>query len=68
MHLEQFGDNSTFPWIEYDFVMQRHSAKYEATVGVPALGKQTAGVVMFDSGRPCENEDSSRDTLVYDAV
>jgi hypothetical protein len=32
-------DDSVFPWIRYSFVLQRHSRMYEATVGVPALGK-----------------------------
>ncbi|KDR17732.1 Neuronal acetylcholine receptor subunit beta-3 [Zootermopsis nevadensis] len=36
-HLENSGENSTFPWIQYSFVMQRHSGMYEATIGIPAL-------------------------------
>ena len=40
-HLEQIQENFTFPWIQYSFVLQRHAGMYEATVGVPALGKQT---------------------------
>lgn len=38
-HLENYGDNDTFPWIQYSFVMQRHSSLYEATLGVSALSK-----------------------------
>jgi hypothetical protein len=48
-HLENTTDNTTFPWIEYSFVMQRHSRMYEATMGIPALGKQNADLVRFDS-------------------
>jgi len=33
--------NHTFPWIQYNFVLQRHAGMYEATVGVPALGKKS---------------------------
>ncbi|XP_069678414.1 neuronal acetylcholine receptor subunit non-alpha-3-like isoform X1 [Periplaneta americana] len=36
-HVERYGDNQTFPWIRYSFVLQRHSSMYQATVGVPAL-------------------------------
>jgi hypothetical protein len=39
-HLEDHGENMTFPWIQYSFVMQRHSTKYEATFGIPAVGKK----------------------------
>jgi hypothetical protein len=39
-HLEDYGSNITFPWIEYSFVLQRHSSLYEATLGVSALGKK----------------------------
>jgi hypothetical protein len=31
----------TFPRIEYKFVLQRHAGMYEATVGIPALGKKS---------------------------
>lgn len=37
MHLEDYGSNKTFPWIQYSFVLQRHSSLYEATLGVSAL-------------------------------
>jgi hypothetical protein len=30
-----------FTWIEYKFVLQRHAGMYEATVGIPALGKKS---------------------------
>jgi hypothetical protein len=39
-HLENYRDNATFPWIQYSFVMQRHSSLYEATLGVSALSKK----------------------------
>jgi len=39
-HLENYGNNVTFPWIQYSFVMQRHSSLYEATLGVSALSKK----------------------------
>jgi hypothetical protein len=39
MHLEDYGDNKTFPWMQYIFVLQRHSSLYEATLGVSALSK-----------------------------
>lgn len=44
-HFQTFRDNTTFPWIEYSFVMQRHSRMYEATVGVPVLGKQSTDLL-----------------------
>ncbi|XP_021923177.1 neuronal acetylcholine receptor subunit beta-3-like isoform X2 [Zootermopsis nevadensis] len=37
VHLEDYGNNSTFSWIQYSFVLQRHSSMYEATLGVSAL-------------------------------
>jgi hypothetical protein len=40
-HLEKNRKNVTFPWIEYSFVLQRHAGMYEATVGMPALGKKS---------------------------
>jgi hypothetical protein len=39
-HLENYGNNVTFPWIQYSFVMQRHSSLYEATLVVSALSKK----------------------------
>lgn len=36
-HLDDYRYNATFPWIQYSFVMQRHSSLYEATMGVSAL-------------------------------
>jgi len=39
-HLEEYGNNVTFPWIQYSFVMQRHSSLYEATLVVSALSKK----------------------------
>lgn len=35
--LKELEENSIFPWIRYNFVLQRHSRMYEATVGIPAL-------------------------------
>lgn len=39
-HLEDYGNNVTFPWIQYSFLLQRHSSMYEATLGVSALSKK----------------------------
>ena len=39
-HLEEYANNVTFPWIQYSFVMQRHSSLYEATLVVSALSKK----------------------------
>jgi len=39
-HLDDYRYNATFPWIQYSFVMQRHSSLYEATMGVSALSKK----------------------------
>jgi len=39
-HLEEYRNNATFPWIQYSFVMQRHSSLYEATLVVSALSKK----------------------------
>jgi hypothetical protein len=47
--LMELEENSIFPWIRYNFILQRHSRMYEATVGVPALGKKTIGFVRFGS-------------------
>ena len=41
VHLDKPLMDFTFPWIEYKFVMQRHAGMYEATVGIPALGKKS---------------------------
>jgi hypothetical protein len=40
-HIDEVMVNLTFPWIEYKFVLQRHAGMYEATVGIPALGKKS---------------------------
>ncbi|XP_023726354.1 neuronal acetylcholine receptor subunit beta-3 isoform X2 [Cryptotermes secundus] len=37
MHLEDYGNNNTFPWIQYSFLLQRQSSLYVATLGVSAL-------------------------------
>jgi hypothetical protein len=36
-HVNKIHENSTFSWILYNFVLQRHAGMYEATVGIPAL-------------------------------
>jgi hypothetical protein len=47
MHVEQIMENITFPWIEFNFVLQRHAGMYEATVGIPALGKKSDHMLSY---------------------